>query len=485
MIAGCANAVWRIGEDIQALSRFVGVQRLAFQKLLKKYKKWTSSSDLGQRFRREVLDRPTSFTRKDFEPLLTQWAEVLAAVRAPFEAGTKWQPRSPEGVAGWTGADESNNENPLRSKPIQSDFPQKPPQNAWNSTSNAKDIHSMCENGSNLDFDTALAVIPLGHTASRAVYWVHPDNLIQAHVILLQHTRLRRTSNTTPSSPNTSSQRSSRSGSVTSHWSASTTRADEETGVVVCDDLQQFAKRQNSATISDTENLPGNTAQKATASIRYSSTGEATAVVGTSSESIDKKPRFERAKLKRKAVRQLLRADPTLFSERRQSGQSGVLNDIADKETDTVQNLEKIRAWFSDHREAQPLVQIYMRRARFVGLGNSEAGGLWATVDRDVSMRRCSEEALTNGDDFLTFGEEGKTELEKFPYALLEIRCEGKVTTDLIASLDKSHIVGNDQTQFPPSALTANRQRGFGDFHWKRMPWRPCVNRGACPLRSG
>ncbi|KAI9873773.1 MAG: hypothetical protein M1830_010614, partial [Pleopsidium flavum] len=35
------EAVLKAGEEIQSLSRFVGAQRLAFQKLLKKYNKWT------------------------------------------------------------------------------------------------------------------------------------------------------------------------------------------------------------------------------------------------------------------------------------------------------------------------------------------------------------------------------------------------------------------------------------------------------------
>ena len=87
----------RAGEEIQSLSRFVGAQRLAFQKLLKKYRKWTGSSELGNRFRKEILDRRTSFSKTDFEPLLAQWTEVLASVRAPFMKGINW-PSGPTDV---------------------------------------------------------------------------------------------------------------------------------------------------------------------------------------------------------------------------------------------------------------------------------------------------------------------------------------------------------------------------------------------------
>ncbi len=449
IIDGSANIVPRVGEDIQALSRFVGAQRLAFQKLLKKYKKWTGSSDLGKRFRREVLDQLTSFTRMDFEPLLAQWAEVLAAVRAPFKAGTNWQSRSAEKIKGSVEADQSGNKVIPNSKPSQGPNPHGPLQDDKDSTSSAEDIHSMCENGSNLDFDTALAVLPLGRIAGKAVYWVHPDNLIQVHVILLQHTRLHKTSNTTPSPPNASSQRSSRSGSINSHWSTAASRADEETGVIICDDLEQFAKRQSSTTISDSENLPGSASEKAAASIRYCSTGEAVAVVSILSEptdrSIRKKNIFERARLKKKAVRQLFSTDPSLSFKRRQSSQSVAANGVAGKELNTGQDHEMIRAWFSAHSKVQPLVQLYMRRTRFVGLSNSDAGGLWVTVDKDVSVKRCTEEDLTSDAGPFTFIEEGETGFEKFPYALMEIRREGQTSTDLIASLDESHLVRNCQ----------------------------------------
>lgn len=457
-IYGSADTLCRVGEDIQALSRFVGAQRLAFQKLLKKYKKWTSSSDLGHRFQKDVLDRPTSFTKKDFGSLLTQWAEVLAAVRAPFNAGPHWQPRSAEKTESILRAEEPNTRNMSRAKPVQGDILQGPLQKGQHTASNTKDIHSMCENLSNLDFDTAFTVIPVGHTACKAVYWIHPDNLIQVHVMLLQHTRLYRTNSTAPSPPNTSSPRSSRSGSINSYWSALTSRADEETGVIICDDLQRFCKCQSSATISDSENLRGNILEKAAASIRYCFTGEAIAVMGKSSHPTDRfvgeRSGFVRAKLKRKAVSHLFSEDPIQPSKRRHSYQSGISNGIADRKSDTGQDIEMIRKWFCDHKDIQPLVQLHMKRTRFVGLRNSETGGVWATVDKNIAMRRCSKEALTSGDDFLTFEEEGKAGFENFPYALMEIRCEGQAATDLIVSLDESHLVRKFMNPIMMLALT-------------------------------
>lgn len=421
------------------MSRFVGVQRLAFQKLLKKYKKWTSSSDLGQRFQKEVLDQPNGFIRKDFEPLLQQWAEILAAVRAPFKVGTNWQPKPSEEPEHSVEGEYSR-----RSRSAQCGPSQEPFRNGHLSTSNAKDLHSVCETGSNLDFDTALAVLPLGSAANKAVYWVHPDNLIQVHIILLQHTRLLRAKNDASSPPDTASATSSRSGSINSRWGASNNRADEETGLIICDDLQRFATRQSGVTISDSENLLGNTSDKAAASIRYCSNGEVVAVIDTfdpTDNSTGKGPKYERAKCKRKAVRQLFSSDPRPSFLRKHSGQSVVTSNVADNELDSAQKLEQMRAWFLNHKDVRPLVQLYMRRTRFVGLSNSEASGLWATIDKNVSMRRFPEEASISADDLFAAGEEGILGFEKFPHALMEIRYEGKIATDIIASLDESHLV--------------------------------------------
>ena len=95
---------FRCGEDIKSLQRFVDAQRMAFHKILKKYKvrvafellgtikhnkmltsfcqKWTGSRSLGERFNSEVLSSPKSFTKRDFETLLSQYNHLLANLRA-------------------------------------------------------------------------------------------------------------------------------------------------------------------------------------------------------------------------------------------------------------------------------------------------------------------------------------------------------------------------------------------------------------------
>ena len=417
-----ANSKCRAGEDIQSLSRFVGAQRTAFQKLLKKYKKWTGSSALGVRFRAEVLDRPISFSNRDFEPLLTQWTEVLAAVRAPFIDRGKWH-------SGLRNAlDESQPDLPVSKKPLKSPTKQATQESAGD-TNSVSELHSAWEDGSNIDIDTALAVLPLGRGATRAVYWVHPDNIVQVHVLLLQYTRLQRSNSiVSPESP--SSSKSSPRASFSNSSGRPASRTDDEVGVIVCDDLPRFSKIRSSETISITEDCPGTVAEKAAASIRFSPSGEAVVVVDTDSGRLgysadwNEKCLPKIAKFKRKNVRQLFEA-------------SSIDRFAKDDGDDT----KRVFEWLTLHREVQPLVQLLSRRTRFVGLRNSKDGGVWATLDKDISMKICSSESLASGKGLTTISEGGTIDSETFPHAILEVRVEGDADSKLVEALNSSHLV--------------------------------------------
>ena len=414
----------RAGEEIQSLSRFVGAQRLAFQKLLKKYRKWTGSSGLGNRFCKEILDRRTSFSKTDFEPLLAQWTEVLASVRAPFMNGINW-PSGPTDV---------NKEGCQPQQSVPDRFPNGSAQNqaaksqhATEDLSSATVLQAAWEDGSNLEIDTALATIPFGHRSNKAVYWIHPDNIIQIHVLLLQYTRLQRSNETMPSPESPSSPR----GSIGSHFTKCSSRTDEELGVIICDDLERLAQRQSSETISDSENRAGSASEKAAASLRYSQNGDAIIVVGTATKDEGKSAKSDRqlhtrkARIKRKAMHRLF------------STFSGDQSAIADKS----ENVEEISQWLARHQEVKPLVQLQLRRTRFVGLKNSMTNGLWATLDKQISLRRCSPDLFARDTAFEGTDEAGNKDSEFFPHAVLEIRTEGSADTDVIAALDASYLV--------------------------------------------
>ena len=404
------------------MSRFVGAQRTAFQKLLKKYKKWTGSSALGVRFRAEVLDRPISFSNRDFEPLLTQWTEVLAAVRAPFIDRGKWHSGLRNALDG------SQPDLPVSKKPLKSPTKQATQESAGD-TNSVSELHSAWEDGSNIDIDTALAVLPLGRGATRAVYWVHPDNIVQVHVLLLQYTRLQRSNSiVSPESP--SSSKSSPRASFSNSSGRPASRTDDEVGVIVCDDLPRFSKIRSSETISITEDCPGTVAEKAAASIRFSPSGEAVVVVDTDSGRLgysadwNEKCLPKIAKFKRKNVRQLFEA-----------------SSIDRFAKDDGDDPKRVFEWLTQHREVQPLVQLLSRRTRFVGLRNSKDGGVWATLDKDISMKICSSESLASGKGLTTISEGGTIDSEAFPHAILEVRVEGDADSKLVEALNSSHLV--------------------------------------------
>ncbi len=414
----------RAGEEIQYLSRFVGAQRLAFQKLLKKYRKWTGSSELGNRFRKEILDRKTSFSKTDFEPLLAQWTEVLASVRAPFIGGISWQSDPTEPAK-----DKLRSQKPVPHK--SGDFTQNQAvrsQHATKDLSSTADLQAAWEDGSNLEIDTALATTPFGPRSAKAAYWIHPDNIVQIHVLLLQYTRLQK-SNEMISSPESPS---SPRGSISGREAKCSSRTDEELGIIICDDLQRFAQRQSSETISDSENRAGFTSEKAATSIRYSPNGDAVVAVraatkdaGNSAGS-DRETSVLKAKLKRKAIQWLF------------STSDGDQSAIADGSKES----ERVREWLDGHKEVQPLVQLRLRRTRFIGLKNSATNGLWATLDKDISMRSCSPELLVSDKSFNMDNHRGK-DSEIFPHAVLEVRTEGPFDTDVIAALDVSYLVSS------------------------------------------
>ncbi len=408
----------RAGEEIQSLSRFVGAQRLAFQKLLKKYKKWTGSPDLGKRFREGVLERPVSLTRRDLQPLLAQWTVVLASVRAPFNENANCRPCSPRAekevvTYSWSGSERGHD------SPSTTAIP----------PSSAESLHSIWESGSNVDIDTALAISPLGPGSTEAVYWIHPDNIVQIYVLLLQYTRLPKAYN--PDSPLDSpiGSRSSRRGSLHANAGKPLPRTDEEVGVLICDDLQHFAQGRNSDLISGHKS--GTVAEEAATSIRYSCGGDAVVVVGTIADQSSKsaQPGMRRSPSK---------ADFNRETIKHQFGVPKLERLIDGSE---VKGLERVYEWLREHPEVQPLIQLQSRRTRFVGLTNSQVGGIWATLDTDVLMSPTSGESVAGQVGPITLIEGDKHGAKSFPHAILRVRIEGDEGTNLLSQLDTSHLV--------------------------------------------
>ncbi|KAI9849261.1 MAG: hypothetical protein M1837_004720 [Sclerophora amabilis] len=443
--------VLRAGEEIQALSRFVGAQRLAFQKLLKKYRKWTSSSSLETRFAKEVLGDSPSFSNQAFESLLAQWERVLVTVRAPFDngvmsdAGSK-QNRSQETlVEGNKRPPELRDDSPLPAK----------------GGTSAAQLHSVAEAGSDTDFDTALALCPLSNSSSKATYWVHVDHIVELQVLLLQYTRLRVTKQQRRDASNSVVP----SSAVSSHESVENVsmggEADDEAGILVCDDLKRFAKDQSKATVGDVEHGPGRVPENALVSVRWNSNDEAVVALQDTpgSSRIDDAAELLKikAKLKQKHIKSLFDSKSSTLSLGQTPSSSGLGKDRQTAQ-ESLSNLDDIRSWLAQHREVHPLVEIRSRRTRFAGLANDARRGTWVSLDRSVRILDPDFQSSPLDSQASLSREVGRRIQERdpssrksvnFPHAVLEVRCEGNAEPDLVQKLDRSHLCFASRITYP------------------------------------
>lgn len=425
----------RAGDEIQSLSRFVGAQRLAFQKLLKKYTRWTGSPTLRQRVEREILGRPSSFSHQTFEPSLAAWTNALASVRAPF---------TPEGLrerAGESKEDVATLTTPISERmgvPKSDDTRQAHERPVKNSSSVAQ-LHDAAELGTGLDFDAALATVPLGKSAGTAVYWVHPDNLVELQVFLLQHMRLQSRSKPWNSSEGPTSFGQLGETSENSHENHRSSRTEDDVGHIVLDNIDCFTKRESGVVLSE------KSLQNAPASIRYCASGAAVVLVRASTGCTDPRvesiyPLFRRATIKRKYLENLL--DPCMSGMLSSEPSKEVKSGYSKEGLCSVQDLEGIREWFGQNPDVRPLADVQSRRTRLIGVGNDTTHGFWATLDRAIKMKGRGSRQLgtsTNVSRPNTCGND--TETVRFPYAVLELRWEESKGDGLAQALDNSHLV--------------------------------------------
>jgi len=399
------------------LSQFVNVQKLAFTKLLKKYKKWTRSDNLGSRFKESVLAQPDSISNVDIGPLLDQFLEILQAVRELVQ-----QPPKPRRLSLTPASDPGSKLGNAVKPSIIARYP-------------TSRIQSTIETGSEGDLDVALATYPLGDAGSRAIYWVHPEQVVELKVLLLQHMRpfpaeRRRAGKTAPTITRAMSGLSRRD-------SASSDRV-EETHVMVLDDLDAFAQVQSSATIKDAEDSAGGVVTHTAGIGLWTGSSEAHVVVGSTIEGETARSVI----VKPKHIGALLDTDST-FERRRSSVQFQPDVQSVDMADDFEQNAKRVREWLSTNPKVKPLVAIHLRRLRFVGLNNDQSQGSWATLNTDITMSRTPGLKEMVGDWW-----SAAEELVEFPFAVLDVRQEGDKTAELIKFLDDSHLVSHELSPF-------------------------------------
>lgn len=370
---------------------------------------------MGQRFRRDILN-PTSSLNSQFEPLVEQYVDTLAGVRRPFDTGVNCHI-------------EPSLDHRRRSQIVQ--VPAAPSKNFQEVTeSSAAFLYVVNQKGSRIELDAALATTPLGQQGCRAAYWVHPDNAVQLQILLLQHTRIRNWNSSSSSSKSTTGTKTSRRGSVSGQAHDCLNTGGHDLGLIVSDDPNQFVADRKGAPIGDTDTSIGSTLQKSAATIRYSPEKDSLFAVILDSRCQENgvQRSFRTLQLRSKSVRRLFESS----------------SDEEDSVNEPSDGFQQYRSWLAKHPAIRPLVQIQYKRSNFIGIRNAQASGVWATLDTEVEMRKCSKDSISgkHQDEAVSPTTSGRTsESHRFPLAILEVRVEGRDTTGLVAALDASHLV--------------------------------------------
>lgn len=129
--------VFQLTRDLQRLSRFIGVQRTGFRKLLKKYKKWSKSSALSERFL-PILEAPTSFTNQDFTSAFLELSLLYNVLRQAKLTNITVKPH----------------------------------------------VYPSNENLCMFDCEMVTAL------ANSVIFWIHPDNVVETKITLLRNLSL-------------------------------------------------------------------------------------------------------------------------------------------------------------------------------------------------------------------------------------------------------------------------------------------------------
>ena len=359
------NDVLKAGEEIKSLSRFISTQRTAFRKLLKKYKKWTGSTQLEERVRMEVLDDLKSFTKYDLRPLLDDYSTTLNDIRTLYET---------------------------RLQQATSDKPDAQSNAAAAKSSTIAKLDASLATGSRTNFDTALAASPLGSSGTFASYFVHPDNIVELQVLLLQHLRyFMRSSSGSTGRPITPAQRPNE---------------EPDCFLVAADSPDRFIQEQSAATVDEREHLSGSTPQRVKLCARWNTGDDALVAARTGS------PNMSTYGLKPKHIDDFFdKSRPFLPRRESMKGTATELSDVRD----VLISDEDVRLLYS----------MRSTRSRFVGLSNSSTSNMLASLDSNITL------ATANVGEDRT----------PFPFAVLQVRQEGVIEQSLLNTLNNSHLV--------------------------------------------
>ena len=371
-----------ISDDIQSLSQFANTQRLAFKKILKKYRRWTGSANLQLRVNNEILNQPTSFLRPDLNPFLQRLSKITLALSSMPVPKRRVQAE--------------NND----VKDESSTIPQQPI---------IAQLHEAATQKSSLKFDAALLSVPLGDAGGRATYWIHPDNISEAEVLLLRHMKYRTVKQ------------------------QETLNFQRRTHSAMFDNLQRYVQEQGAITVAQLEDMEGSFASTVALNIFWAE--EADAVVIAS----DLSPVKTKTILRRQTS--LVRRNELPSCLGQDTLKSGNHHHESEEHTSQKGSAE-LREFMAQHRDVKPLAEVHSRRDRFVGLNNSRDVGTWAVLEQDITMSPPDMATIGAGvkpfnDNNDSIGSPGE---RAFPYAVLQLRWEFSRVPEIVRALDNSHL---------------------------------------------
>lgn len=353
-----------IGEDIQALTRFAATQKTAFRKILKKYKKRTASISLQTRVENDIFS--TGQLNVDTTKLMYVLSRLTTVISNELEGPM------------------------LRREPRQAQ------RSTLTNTQFSVAQITKAARTSHLHLDAALASVPFGEAAGTAVYWIHPDNLDEARVLLLKYTR------DLHNPPDEQTSESSDSGILAPSSAPATISHGHN--VVVWDNLQRHV--QDSSTTRPT---------KVSMSAWWDHTDEAVVCM---SDMKSPGPQYSLTKVKKK--------DLCLALDRGQAPDEG-------KSSSKAASVRTVKDYLSEHRDLKPLVWIRSHRSRYCGITNSSEVGVWAVLDTGVGFSAVHSSKIGVSED------DGGSKYE-FPHAVLQMRWEFMAKPEVCRALDASHL---------------------------------------------
>lgn len=384
-----------VGGEIQSLSRYVSTQRMAFRKLLKKYRKWTGSTSLEVRF---DSDRFPKIDAKTFVPQFDQILSSFAEIQTLLKQSWRREQKSSQ---------------------LRDQVHDRRQQHPSLGTS-LVDIQHAFKQGKVVEFDARFSMIPTNRRGGTAKYWIHNDNLFEVRVRLLREMEYSSANSNAPIV------RQSSGGSLANNRIGRSPSTLEQNGAfvqsVIVDDLDRVRRDQKGATVGLAEYSIDSSPTEAALVVSRGSGAEA-AIVARRMADWD--------------VPSIICCDRSEVSESLPNLEAALSEEpssIKNLKSTSKGDIQKIKKWLAQHPKNEPLASITSRRSRLQGLHSDVDSAFWAILDTNVRIepRKARSELAEQG-----AAQQGAS----FPHATLEIRWEGKSRRpEIVKNLDESHL---------------------------------------------